>query len=679
MDGRVKTLHPEGARRPAGDPRQRRARGGDGGARHRADRSAGGQSLSVRGDGREGRRLRRLHREHRHRRPGDDPRRRQEPRRRRGGGRAGRLRARCSTSSTQHGGATTLALRKKLAAKAYARTAAYDAAISNWFANELGDTAPAYRAFGGKLAEALRYGENPHQSAAFYRTPEQRSGVATARQVQGKQLSYNNINDTDAAYECVAEFDPKRTAACAIIKHANPVRRRRRREPGRGLSQGAAPAIRSSAFGGIVALNRTLDAEAARAITEIFTEVIIAPDATDEAIAIVAREEEPAPAARRRPARSARRGPDGEVGRRRLAGAVARQRRGRRHASCKVVTKRAPTDAELRRPAVRLPRRQAREVEHHRLCQGRRHRRHRRRPDEPRSIPRASPRARREDAAEGAGPAEPLTKGSVVASDAFFPFADGLLVAIEAGATAVIQPGGSMRDDEVIKAADDARHRHGVHRHAAFPALRLQQLLSREHSRAVHVRRDPADSGARLQQLTPSPDRPAGSPSPTASTASARSWRSRAPRRGCARPRPARGLTQASTAAAPVDAVADHRRGEPALGVADRIERAVEREAVEIVRHHDVARRRHHAVEPEIRLGGEVGRGDRRRSASWCGRRPARCRARRRAPADSAMRRASASGTPASISSATRAARAAAASCGSALSSAAATAAMPSR
>src|SRR5262245_21066643 len=113
----------------------------------------------------------------------------------------------------QHGGATTLGLRKSLAQKAYARTAAYDAAISNWFANELGDTAPTYRAFGGKLAEALRYGENPHQSAAFYRTPEQRFGVATARQAQGKQLSYNNINDTDAAYECIAEFDPKRTAA----------------------------------------------------------------------------------------------------------------------------------------------------------------------------------------------------------------------------------------------------------------------------------------------------------------------------------------------------------------------------------------------------------------------------------------------------------------------------------
>src|SRR5919204_5102141 len=185
-----------------------------------------------------------------------------------------------------HGGATTLALRRKLAAKAYARTAVYDAAIANWFADQLSDVAPAFRAIGGHLLEPLRYGENPHQSAAFYRTSELRPGVATARQVQGKQLSYNNINDTDAAYECVAEFDPARTAACVIVKHANPC----------GVAEGESlvDAYRKalacdpvSAFGGIVALNQPLDAEAARAITEIFTEVIIAPDASAEAIAIV--------------------------------------------------------------------------------------------------------------------------------------------------------------------------------------------------------------------------------------------------------------------------------------------------------------------------------------------------------------------------------------------------------
>ena len=171
--------------------------------------------------------------------------------------------------------------------KAYARTAAYDAAISNWFADQLKTDAPDFRAFGGRLIQALRYGENPHQTAAFYRTPDKRPGVATARQVQGKELSYNNINDTDAAYECLGEFDASRTAACVIVKHANPC----------GVAEGAdlASAYRkalacdsTSAFGGIVAVNRTFDADAARAITEIFTEVIIAPDATDEAIAIVA-------------------------------------------------------------------------------------------------------------------------------------------------------------------------------------------------------------------------------------------------------------------------------------------------------------------------------------------------------------------------------------------------------
>ncbi|MFL4968909.1 MAG: bifunctional phosphoribosylaminoimidazolecarboxamide formyltransferase/IMP cyclohydrolase, partial [Xanthobacteraceae bacterium] len=185
-----------------------------------------------------------------------------------------------------HGGATTLALRQRLAANAYARTAAYDAAIANWFADRLADPAPGFRAVGGRLVEALRYGENPHQTAAFYATGEKRFGVATARQVQGKQLSYNNINDTDAAYECVAEFDPQRTAAVVIVKHANPC----------GVAEGESlvAAYRKalacdpvSAFGGIVATNRTLDAEAARAITEIFTEVMIAPDATEEAIAIV--------------------------------------------------------------------------------------------------------------------------------------------------------------------------------------------------------------------------------------------------------------------------------------------------------------------------------------------------------------------------------------------------------
>ncbi|MGH6735352.1 MAG: bifunctional phosphoribosylaminoimidazolecarboxamide formyltransferase/IMP cyclohydrolase, partial [Methyloceanibacter sp.] len=174
-----------------------------------------------------------------------------------------------------NGGATTLPLRQKLAAKAYARTSAYDAAIASWFAETLGETAPPIRVIAGRQGQALRYGENPHQWAAFYRTGEQRAGVATALQVQGKELSYNNLNDTDAAYELVAEFDPKKSAAVAIIKHANPC----------GVA--IAPTLREayekafacdqvSAFGGIVALNRPLDAEAAREMVKIFTEVIIA-------------------------------------------------------------------------------------------------------------------------------------------------------------------------------------------------------------------------------------------------------------------------------------------------------------------------------------------------------------------------------------------------------------------
>src|SRR3981081_3301650 len=168
-------------------------------------------------------------------------------------------------------GATTLKLRRHLAAKAYARTAAYDAAISNWFARELKDDAPDFRAFGGKLIQSLRYGENPHQTAAFYATPDKRPGVATARQLQGKELSYNNINDTDAAYECIGEFAPARPGACAIVTHANPG----------GVAEGpdlvsayrkAFACDTQSPYGGIIAVNRALDAETARVITEILTE-----------------------------------------------------------------------------------------------------------------------------------------------------------------------------------------------------------------------------------------------------------------------------------------------------------------------------------------------------------------------------------------------------------------------
>ncbi len=356
---------------------------------------------------------------------------------------------------TMHNGMTTLELRRKFAAKAFARTAAYDAAIANWFAQALDDIAPDYRAFGGRLIEKLRYGENPHQAAAFYRAPAVRFGVVTARKMQGKQLSYNNINDTDAAYECVAEFDPKRSAACAIIKHANPCGVA---ESGRLIDayRKAFACDKTSAFGGIVALNRTLDADAARAITEIFTEVIIAPDATAEAVAIVGAKKNlrlllagglPDPRAAGLTAKT-------------VAGGLLVQTRDNAvvdDMDLKPVTKRAPTNAELR--DLRFAFRVAKHVKSNTIVYAK---------DlatvgigagQMSRVDAARIAARKaQDAALEAGLKEPATKGSVVASDAFFPFADGLLVAIEAGATAVIQPGGSVRDDEVIKAADD----HGI-------------------------------------------------------------------------------------------------------------------------------------------------------------------------------------------------------------------------
>lgn len=352
-------------------------------------------------------------------------------------------------------GATTLALRKKLAAKAYSRTAAYDAAISNWFMDTIGERAPSYRAFGGRLVEALRYGENPHQTAAFYRTGEKRFGVATARQIQGKQLSYNNINDTDAAYECVAEFDPVRTASVVIVKHANPC--------GVAEDENLVAAYRKaflcdpvSAFGGIVALNRPLDAEAARAITEIFTEVIIAPDASEEAIALVGSK------------KNLRLLLAGGLPDRRAAGLTMKSVAGgllvqsRDNAvvddmELKVVTKRAPTNAELRDLAFAF--RVAKHVKSNTIVYARDRATVGIGAGQMSRVDAARIAARKaQDAATQIGLSEPLTKGSVVASDAFFPFADGLLVAVEAGATAVIQPGGSMRDEEVIKAADD----HGI-------------------------------------------------------------------------------------------------------------------------------------------------------------------------------------------------------------------------
>ncbi len=361
--------------------------------------------------------------------------------------------ARVLDTMQQHGGATTLDLRKSLAAKAFARTAAYDAAIGGWFADTLGDHTPIWRSIGGRLAQELRYGENPHQRAAFYKTGERRAGVATAMQHQGKELSYNNLNDTDAAFELVAEFDPSVSAAVAIIKHANPC----------GVAQGATlaeaygKALRCdplSAFGGIIALNGPIDAGTAREITGIFTEVVIAPDATDEAKAIFAAKKN---------LRLLTTGglPDARapgLSFRSLAGGFLVQSRDNaviEDMQLKVVTKRQPTAREL--ADLKFAFKVAKHVKSNAIVYvkdgatvgigaGQMSR-----------IDSARIAAwKSQEAAKAAGIAEPLAKASVVASDAFFPFADGLLAAAEAGATAVIQPGGSMRDAEVIKAADDA-------------------------------------------------------------------------------------------------------------------------------------------------------------------------------------------------------------------------------
>ncbi|AZO03981.1 MULTISPECIES: bifunctional phosphoribosylaminoimidazolecarboxamide formyltransferase/IMP cyclohydrolase [unclassified Mesorhizobium] len=349
-------------------------------------------------------------------------------------------------------GSLSLDFRKKLAAKAFARTATYDAAISGWFAEELQIEHPTWRAFGGRLDQVMRYGENPHQNAGFYLSGDKRPGVATARQLQGKQLSYNNINDTDAAFELVGEFDSARSAAIAIIKHANPCGV----AEGSSLKAAYAKALACdpvSAFGGIVAMNRILDAEAAEEIVRTFTEVIIAPDATDEAAAIVAAKKNlrllvtgglPDPRAAGTTAKS-------------VAGGLLVQSRDNAvvdDLELKVVTKRAPTPAEL--ADLKFAFRVAKHVKSNAIVYARDGATVGIGAGQMSRVDSSRIAARKAlDAAAAAGLAEPLTKGSVVASDAFFPFADGLLSAIEAGATAVIQPGGSMRDDDVIAAADE--------------------------------------------------------------------------------------------------------------------------------------------------------------------------------------------------------------------------------
>lgn len=353
----------------------------------------------------------------------------------------------------ENDGQVTERFRKVSAQKAYARTANYDAAISNWFADALEIDHPKWVSVSGELSQTMRYGENPHQKAAFYTTGDMRKGVASANQIQGKELSYNNLNDTDAAIELVSEFDPALSPAVAIIKHANPCGV----ATGSSLTDAYAKALRCdpvSAFGGIIALNQTLDEEAASEITKIFTEVVVAPDATEQAKEIIAKKKNvrlllthglPDPKAAGNTAKI-------------LSGGFLLQGRDNgtvEGLDLKVVTERQPTDQEL--ADMKIAFKICKHVKSNAIIYVK----------DGASVGIGAGQMSRvdsariaawkaEEASKEAGLTETLTKGSVVASDAFFPFADGLLAAAKAGATAVIQPGGSMRDDEVIAAANEA-------------------------------------------------------------------------------------------------------------------------------------------------------------------------------------------------------------------------------
>ncbi|MET0483846.1 MAG: bifunctional phosphoribosylaminoimidazolecarboxamide formyltransferase/IMP cyclohydrolase [Aestuariivirgaceae bacterium] len=351
------------------------------------------------------------------------------------------------------GGAVPVDLRRALAAKAFTRTAAYDAMIGSWLSAESGGDGGRWAAVGGRLIERLRYGENPQQTAAFYATGEPRRGVATARQLQGKELSYNNIADADAAFECVAEFAAADAPAAVIVKHANPCGA----ALGTTLEDAYRLALRAdpvSAFGGIVAFNRPLDEAAARVVSAIFTEVVMAPGADEDAMAILAQAKNlrvlvtdgmPDPAAAGMSFRS-------------VAGGLLVQSRDNAAvdpALLKVVTRAQPSADEMADMLFAM--KVAKHVKSNAIVlakggatvgigAGQMSR-----VDSCRvAIEKAK------EAARAAGLERPLSEGAVVASDAFFPFPDGLLAAVAGGARAVIQPGGSVRDKEVIAAADAA-------------------------------------------------------------------------------------------------------------------------------------------------------------------------------------------------------------------------------
>lgn len=351
----------------------------------------------------------------------------------------------------EHEGATTYKLRQKLAANAFSLTATYDSNIASWFTEKLNsESFPRHYGISGTLKQTLRYGENPHQNAALYLIDgEERPGAALAKQLQGKELSYNNINDTNAAFELVAEFDDP---AVAIIKHANPC----------GVAKGenvlaayhqALMCDPVSAFGGIIALNRTLTADAAKEIIKTFSEVIIAPDVEAKALEILKDKKN---------VRVLTTGAMPDIhGKRRMVTRVAGGLLVQDNDfgvitmdDLKVVSEREPTEEEFADMLFAF--KVAKHVKSNAIVYAKDGATVGIGAGQMSRLDSSRIAARKAiDAAEAAGLEQPLTKGSVVASDAFFPFADGLISAAEAGVTAVIQPGGSIRDEEVIKAADE--------------------------------------------------------------------------------------------------------------------------------------------------------------------------------------------------------------------------------
>ena len=351
---------------------------------------------------------------------------------------------------SNNNGSTTLPFRRRLAAKAFSHTAAYDSAISNWFSQQNGTDPPDTLLVSAALKQSLRYGENPHQSGAVYKLDRLPGTICGAEQIQGKELSYNNLADADAAWEQVTEFSPP---AAAIVKHANPCGVSER--PTLAAAHSAALACDPvSAFGGIVAFNRPLDRAAAEAVTSVFAEVLIAPDADADAREILASKSN----LRVLLAGAGDRTIPAVTQIRSISGGFLTQQSDRHvtdTADLQIVTDRSPTPAEMadllfafkvckhvksnaivfakNGATVGIGAGQMSRVDSARIAAW-----------------------KAADAASAAKEEQPRTVGSVVASDAFFPFADGLLVVVDAGATAVIQPGGSKRDQEVIDAANKA-------------------------------------------------------------------------------------------------------------------------------------------------------------------------------------------------------------------------------